>query len=288
MTLRPHSDRCGRSAVATRCREVQTTRPVPALCHTACMSGGRVAKLVRRAAVLLMIGSAIGFFAVLLLGAFVLDRYDAYGEVPIPGTGKIHLPAGQVTASFHTVTVGNSSGGGLPVPSLNLDIDPPAGVAAPKVTEDVGSSTSVNNDIHRRVWMVQVVTEGDYIITTGGNINGFISPRLAFGHDSDANGAWLGILAGLFVIGLVGAILPSVWRARTKRVDPPVFPGSAPPLATFSERPVVTPSAEHPVVTPSDQGVKIEQLKTLAALRDSGALTEKEFQDEKRRVLDGD
>jgi hypothetical protein len=34
--------------------------------------------------------------------------------------------------------------------------------------------------------------------------------------------------------------------------------------------------------------VKIEQLKTLAALRDSGALTEEEFQAEKRRVLDGD
>jgi Short C-terminal domain len=252
------------------------------------MSDGRVAKLVRRAAVLLMIGSAIGFGAVLLLGAFVLDRYDAYGEVPIPGTGKIHLPAGQVTASFHTVTVGNSAGGGLPVPSLNLDIDPPAGVAAPKVTEDVGSSTSVNNDIHRRVWMLRIVTEGDYIITTSGETNGFISPRLAFGHDSDANGAWLGILAGLFGIGLVATITASVWHSRATRADPPVLQGSTPPPVTFTERPLETPSAEHPVVTASDQGVKIEQLKTLAALRDSGALTEKEFQDEKRRVLDGD
>jgi hypothetical protein len=40
-------------------------------------------------------------------------------------------------------------------------------------------------------------------------------------------------------------------------------------------------------LAPSGDGVKIEQLKTLAALRDSGALTEKEFQAEKRRVLDG-
>ena len=43
-----------------------------------------------------------------------------------------------------------------------------------------------------------------------------------------------------------------------------------------------------PVEIPSDQGVKIEQLKTLAALRDSGALTEEEFKAEKRKVLDGD
>jgi hypothetical protein len=249
------------------------------------MSSGRVAKLVKASAVMVMIGSAVAFIAVLVLGAFVLDRYDAYGEVPIPGTGKVHLPAGQVTASFHTVTVGNSSGGGLPVPSLNLDIDPPAGVAAPKVTEDIGSSTSVNNDIHRRVWMVQVVTEGDYIITTGGNINGFISPRLAFGHDSDANGAWLGILAGLFVIGLVGTITGSVWQSRVKRADPPPFQVSGPPPVPHIEG-LGSPSYP-PVVTPSDEGVKIEQLKTLAALRDSGALTEKEFQAEKRRVLDG-
>ena len=118
------------------------------------MSSRRVAKFARTAAIVLMVGSGIGFVATLVLGAFVLDKYDAYGEVPIPGTGKLHLPAGQVTASFHTVTVGSTSGGGLPVPHLVLDIDPPAGVADPKVTESVGGSTSVNNDIHRRVWMV--------------------------------------------------------------------------------------------------------------------------------------
>jgi hypothetical protein len=249
------------------------------------MSSRRVAKLVRRAAVLLMVGSGVGFLAVLILGAFVLDRYDAYGEVPIPGTGKVHLPAGQVTASFHTVTVGSSSGGGLPVPSLNLDIDPPAGVAAPKVNEDVGSSTSVNNDIHRRVWMVQILTEGDYIITTSGDINGFISPRMSFGHDSDANGAWLGILAGLFGIGLVGTITASVWHSRAKAADSPTFQVSPPPPITRNEPPMR--HSDGPVLAPSDEGVKIEQLKTLAALRDSGALTEKEFQAEKRRVLDG-
>ena len=39
--------------------------------------------------------------------------------------------------------------------------------------------------------------------------------------------------------------------------------------------------------TPSEEGVRLEQLKTIAALRDSGALTEREFQEEKRRILDG-
>jgi hypothetical protein len=239
----------------------------------------RVSKIALTTAIVIMVGSGIGFIATLVLGAFVLDKYDAYGEVPIPGTGKLHLPAGQVTVSFHTVTVGSSSsGGGLPVPHLVLDIDPPTGVAGPKVTENIGGSTSVNNDVHRRVWVAQIAAEGDYIITTSGEINGFISPRMAFGHDSGSNIAWLGICAGLFFIGLVGTATASVRLSRAKRVEPPAWQVSAPPLLTHTEG-----SAE---IT-SDQGVKIEQLKTLAALRDSGALTDKEFQAEKRRVLDG-
>jgi hypothetical protein len=36
-----------------------------------------------------------------------------------------------------------------------------------------------------------------------------------------------------------------------------------------------------------DEGIKLEQLKTLASLRDSGALTEAEFEAEKRRILEG-
>jgi Short C-terminal domain len=241
------------------------------------VSSGRAAKVARTTAIVLMVGSVIGFIATLFLGAFVLDKYDAYGEVPIPGTGKLHLPAGQVTVSFHTVTVGSSSGGGLPVPHLVLDIDPPAGVADPKVTENIGGSTSVNNDIHRRVWVAEITVEADYIITTSGDINGFISPRMAFGHDSDSKGVWLGVFAGVFFGGLVGTVTTSVRLSRTKRAELPAWQASAPPPT----------HTEESIEMPSDEGVKIRQLKTLAALRDSGALTEQEFQAEKRRVLDG-
>jgi hypothetical protein len=38
---------------------------------------------------------------------------------------------------------------------------------------------------------------------------------------------------------------------------------------------------------PIGEAIKLEQLKTLASLRDSGALTEAEFETEKRRILDG-
>jgi hypothetical protein len=39
---------------------------------------------------------------------------------------------------------------------------------------------------------------------------------------------------------------------------------------------------------PSGEGVRLERLKTIAALHDSGALTDAEFEAEKRRILDGD
>jgi hypothetical protein len=50
------------------------------------------------------------------------------------------------------------------------------------------------------------------------------------------------------------------------------------------------PTHEAPTSTahePTDEGVRLERLKTLAALRDSGALTEEEFETEKRRILEG-
>ena len=53
-------------------------------------------------AVLTMVVSAIGFIVTLILNAFVFDEYDAYGEVPIPGSSSLQLPAGDVTVSFHT------------------------------------------------------------------------------------------------------------------------------------------------------------------------------------------
>src|ERR1700742_1132019 len=129
-------------------------------------------------ATLTLVIGGVGLILSLVLNAFVLDKFNAYGEVPIPGSGTVHLPAGEATISFHTLTVGSVSGGGAPVPQLGVDIDPPQGVPQPKLTENYSGTTRVNNDTHRRVWMMQVPAEGDYKITTEGQINGFISPQL--------------------------------------------------------------------------------------------------------------
>src|SRR5438105_6896181 len=98
-------------------------------------------------AVLTLVGGGVGLVAMLILNAFVLDEYDAYGEVSVPGSTSLHLPAGEVTVSFHTMVTGSPSSG-FPIPDLNFSITPRHGGAKPEVTESVGGTTTVNSDTH--------------------------------------------------------------------------------------------------------------------------------------------
>lgn len=240
------------------------------------MTSRRLAKISLSTAVVLMVVSVAGFIVALVLNAFFLDKYNAYGEVPIPGSNSLKLPAGEVTISLHAVVVG-SPNGGLPVPPLGVTIAPPDGVAQPALSESIGSTTTVNNDAHVRVWVAQIPVAGTYNITTDGQVNGYINPRLAFGHKS-SYGYLVWLFVGLFVAGLVGSILSGLWLSRTRRkavvAANPYYP---PPVPVSPTTPV----------EPSDEGVRLERLKTLAALRDSGALTAEEFEAEKRRILEG-
>jgi Short C-terminal domain len=217
----------------------------------------------------------------LVLNAMVFSSFDAYGEVPIPGTETLHLPQGQLTVSFHTL-VSNPEGGftvsgnDLPIPDLNLTITPPTGVAEPVVTEHSSAATTDGNDAHQQVWVAQIPQTGDYTVTTDGKVSGFISPRLAFGHTSPY-GYLPWVFGGVFVVALLMLIVSMRLRRR---------PGQ---LAAQPAQPFVTPQ---PFVTsqPSPHThdvVRIELLNTLANLHASGALTDKEFDEQKRRILDG-
>src|SRR3954469_8872961 len=134
------------------------------------MAGGRtVPRIFILASVAPWVVAVVGFIVTMVLNAFVFDEYDAYGEVPIPGSSSLHLPAGEATVSFHTQTIGSPSGGGLPVPQLGLTILPPEGIPKPEVTESWGTTTTVNNDAHIRVWAVRIPADDTYDITTDGN-----------------------------------------------------------------------------------------------------------------------
>ncbi|BBX45281.1 SHOCT domain-containing protein [Mycobacterium cookii] len=230
-----------------------------------------------------MVVAVPGFIATLVLNAFVLDDYDAYGEVPVPGSASVHLPRGEVTISLHADVIGSPSGGGLPVPPLSVTIAPPNGVAEPVVTENIGSTTTVNNDAHVRVWVAQVAVDGDYNVTTDGKVGGFIDPRLAFGHGSQL-GSLVWVFVGMFAAGLVGTIVASKWLGSVRRKE---APAASIPGFEFPVTPVVSPAVTSTPHQPGGEGVRLERLKTIAALRDSGALTDAEFESEKRRILDG-
>jgi hypothetical protein len=223
----------------------------------------------------LLVVSIIGLVVSLVLNAFVFDEYDAYGEVPIPGSGTLALPAGDVTVSFHTQIIGNTNGGGLPVPSdLGIGIIPPEGVAKPEIRDTVGSTTTVNNDARRQLWTVHVVQAGDYTIQTKGTVSAYVSPRLSLGHGS-SYGFLPWVFAGLGGASLI-ALLASIFlwrktrRAAVSAIDPS-FSFGGPHLQPY---------------IPTDHGVRLEQLKTLASLHESGALTDEEFEREKHRLLE--
>jgi hypothetical protein len=232
------------------------------------------------AAVVALVVGGVGLVAMLMLNAFVLDEYDAYGEVPVPGSSNLHLPAGGVTVSFHTMVTGSPSSG-FPIPDLKFSINPPQGVEKPQVTESVGGTTTINSDTHVQVWVLHIPQEGTYEIVTDGNVNGYINPRLAFGHGSSYG--WLTwVFGGILALGVVELVIALLWSARSAKAARPLTPEETLHL----DEPAWSSGAA-PNYTPSDQGVRLEQLRQLAALRDSGALTDAEFENEKRRILKG-
>jgi len=237
------------------------------------------ARVLVGVSILTLVVSIVGFIVTLILNAFVLDQYDAYGEVAVPGSNTLHLPAGEMTVSFHTQVIGSTSGSGLPVPELKMRLVPPDGVADPVVTENFGSTTTVNSDAHVRVWVVQIPAEGTYGVKTDGQVNGYINPTLAFGHGSSYG--WLvWVFVALFVFGVIDLVASLLWSARSSKKARPLAPQEL--MAVDHPAWSAGPAASY---TPTDQGVRLEQLKTLASLRDSGALTEAEFEEEKRRIL---
>ncbi|HEX2283550.1 MAG TPA: SHOCT domain-containing protein, partial [Mycobacterium sp.] len=115
-------------------------------------------------------------------------------------------------------------------------------------------------------------------------VDGYINPSLAFGRDSSYG--WLvWLFGGLFVVGLLELFASLWWSARSAKKARPLRPEELLPVndPTWNARPTAAPAADY---TPSDHGIRLEQLRQLAALRDSGALTEEEYNAEKRRILE--
>jgi hypothetical protein len=208
------------------------------------------------ASVLLIVVSTVGVFFWPEVDASVFDKYAAYGEVSIPGTRTLHLPEGDVQVSFHTEIAGTMEGGGLPIPQgLEVVITPPGGVATPKFIQNVGETSADNQDVHVAVGVVHIPAAGDYTITANGKASAYLSPRLSFGQGS-SYGFLDWVFQGLLAVGLLGLL--------------------AAPFVGPRSRPIVKTTPKTP----------LRQLDDIAALHKSGALTDEEYEAQKRRILD--
>ena len=86
------------------------------------MKAHRVARVISILVGLAAVISVGGLITTAVL-SFVADKYSEYGELAIPGSAMIELPAGEAPVSFHIRGYG---GRGLSVPPLTLGIIAPA------------------------------------------------------------------------------------------------------------------------------------------------------------------
>jgi hypothetical protein len=175
------------------------------------------ARRARNTAGILAALTAIAFVVVWFLSWTLLSNSDKFGRVDVPGHAVIHLPAGETEVSFRTLLATNGGNGGLRIPPLSLGIDPvDDGADDPTLREDYGPSSSVNGDIHARVWRLQVESEGDYGVAADGEVGGYIQPQLTFGADSSVSGILIALAIATAV--LVAIMLAALVIAR--RQDP--------------------------------------------------------------------
>jgi hypothetical protein len=198
-----------------------------------------VRKRIAKALLVLLIVSVVGLIASMAY-PIEFDGFDAYGEVPIPGTRTLHLPAGDVTVGFHGLyPEGADIDKPIPMPQdLEVTITPPSGVPEPKVTKILGEASGDRNtdtgDGRRPVRVAHIPQAGDCTITTNGKVTPFVNPRLAFGYPSRF---WFlpWLFGGLCVVSL-GVFLPAMpWWAVSSSASGRTASAAEPPDMSAAE-----------------------------------------------------
>ena len=139
------------------------------------------------------------------LSVYALESSDAYGEIPVPGTGTVHLPAGEIVAAFaHSDDGRHSNPDPGPEPEPTLWLTGPASAPEPRIVADRGRRSDDGTSTHVQLWRITVGAEGDYDATVAGDASGYPQPRIAFGRTS--SGVWLWALGGLLFVAVMVAV----------------------------------------------------------------------------------
>jgi hypothetical protein len=158
---------------------------------------------------------AIGFAVLALIGMYALPFLvpeDPYGEVPIPGSATLHLPAGEVDLTLRSAGCLDVQ----PVPPLSIRVSGPDGSLQPKTTESRRTKYFTADDMWVRVWVVNVAKEGDYHVEVEGEVYGPYQPWLTFrhmGNDFLNVAILLGAILSSFVFSVAIVVVATVLLA---------------------------------------------------------------------------
>ncbi len=144
-------------------------------------------------------------------GGLPITNHAAYGNVPVPGSGQLTLPAADVLLFFEEDgIVGENYSPDMPT-DLQVAITVPLCPVAFELIPEFLFSSTVNNTGHVPYGRIKPTTAGAYLATTTASPSSAVSPRVTFGEPplNPFGPTWLGaliILAPFAVIALILAL----------------------------------------------------------------------------------
>jgi len=148
---------------------------------------------------------------------------NQYGKIPVPGHDVLRFPSGTVDVAVAAILVGRGNETpSFPLPSdLTLTVIPVEGSAEPTVVDSVGAPSNAmadDADTLRRVWRIEVPSDGDYRVAARGTFGGaFVDPQMWFGHGPPLPGELVPVIAAaLTLIGIVVwvVVMPRIRKRR--------------------------------------------------------------------------
>lgn len=248
------------------------------------------------AAILGGVGSLALFLVVAIGGA---DDADKYGRISLPGKGAVELPEGKVALYYEErVTLGE-----------NDSLDIPDGlrvVARREVT--VKSEKTIQNAVNLdgrslREWgKLEIPQAGTYRVSARSSSQGFNRPAITFGK-GQLEGLGKAAIQSGGVLGIslavaLAALLLGRMGYEGQRMSVPVPAGGpsgwsgAPPVPVASGPPPPAPPVPGALPTappvPSPAGIDpVEvQLRELERRHQAGALTDADYAERRKQVLD--
>lgn len=157
--------------------------------------------------------AAFAGLALVVMGVFPpLVLEDSYGDVAVPGSANLHLPAGEVDATLRSVAPTDEPS----VPPLSIRISGPDGIPRAEVVENRRTTSLIAGNERVRVWVVRIAQEADYRVDIDGEVYGPYKPTLTFGHVMRNDSLhWLLTIgtrvSWVFFICVVGVVLSAVF-----------------------------------------------------------------------------